>query len=414
MENLELINDFVEGELSAESEELLFSTLASSPEARIELKSMMAMKEAIKSDTKAFTPSAKSTVAIFTSLGFTPPVPAPAPISFLGRMKEMFALHSKPIITGLSSAGLTAAVFLLLMNSPFGKNEMLNSGNSKSIEPTLPMIHNLPGTIPLSESRASEPNQLPTVAQKEKIVYKYIVLADTNSQKATVLASNELQAENNSIEPISEAPSLPSYDVKVLSSLANTSDLVPVMEIHSSQRFRNPEELFTQLANTNFRVELSGSQYWSSVKEKTSPGENQSLNNSGLTLLYSASDEIALGLDYRRENFYQKFEGIEKNGLRGESMYYYEQNPNFETAGIVFRYLPSYARVAWLKPFVQTNAAANKVGFVGRFMFGAELSPFHNYSLVVGYDWSNLSYSHQNKWYNSTKRGLHLGAAVKF
>ncbi|MFW5701359.1 MAG: anti-sigma factor family protein, partial [Bacteroidota bacterium] len=65
MDYTKLIHEFVDGTLSPEHEEELFASLRSNDELRSELKQQMAIKSAVRSDTKAFTPSAASTMAIF-------------------------------------------------------------------------------------------------------------------------------------------------------------------------------------------------------------------------------------------------------------------------------------------------------------------------------------------------------------
>ena len=77
MEYSKLIHEFADGTLESGNEEELFRLLASNEDYRGELKQQIAMKNAIKIDAKAYTPSAASTLKIFSSIGFTPSTPAP-------------------------------------------------------------------------------------------------------------------------------------------------------------------------------------------------------------------------------------------------------------------------------------------------------------------------------------------------
>jgi hypothetical protein len=74
MDYTKTIHDFLDGSLESSEEENLFLLLSNDDDLRSELKQQLAMKDAIKSDTKAFSPSAASTMAIFSALGFATPI----------------------------------------------------------------------------------------------------------------------------------------------------------------------------------------------------------------------------------------------------------------------------------------------------------------------------------------------------
>lgn len=415
MEKYRSIYEFADGDLPTENEEELFSLLAGDPDARAELKQVLAIKEAVKSDSKAFTPPLSSTNAIFSSLGFaSPAIVAQAPqITKLHLLKDWAALHSKSIITGISSAGLTAALFLLFFKPYAGY-----VSNNNYVEKSKTDAHSFSQSVPFTDSRAlpaENQNELP----KEKVVYKYIVV------------ERQVEAPSNSVENIAEAPSniveIPSLTKDESSSQLslNTNmnlDVNLPNQIDNGQNYVNmPIEQFNfkPQVKTGERVglafEMRGMQYKSSVKENVNPDSKQPLNNSSITLLYEISPELSLGVDYARENFYQKFEGAE-NRLEssGTNYFQYEQNPNFETYGVVVRYIPNFANFQYIKLLTQGSLGGNKVGYVGRVMLGTEIEPIRNYSLILGYDYSSMFYPHQNKWYNSNKKGFQIGAAVKF
>ena len=65
--------DWLDGTISTEHEEELFSALHKSKDVRIELNQFLRIRTAIHNDSTAFIPSPEDTTAIFTKLGFAPP-----------------------------------------------------------------------------------------------------------------------------------------------------------------------------------------------------------------------------------------------------------------------------------------------------------------------------------------------------
>lgn len=422
MDKLEIINDYVEGELPAEMEGELFSLLASDAEARTELKHLLAMKEAVKSDTKAFVPSVKSTNAIFAAIGMVPPAPIAEPtnISVFTKLKTFSAIHSKSIFSGLASAGLTAAAFILFF---LPKSSDTNSFVDKKTNSThtSTITAQAPPNIPITDSQAVSSSNIEN--NKPQVIYKYIVVEKSNSEqnpeKANAASSNDIQTNDDiasdNLQVNDQQIEQSTFDSKTNLNNLNqqNSQYVPVMELTSNDEIPNFEALTGYRKLHGFTVELKGSQYSSALKGSVKPSEKQAMNNTALSLLYDVSDDLAFGVDYSRENFYQKFEGREQD-VRSERLYEYEQNPNFETFGLVCRYNPSFAKYDFAGLFSQLSLGGNKVGYVSRLMIGAELEPLRNYSLIIGYDLSSMYYSYQNKWYVSQKQGFQIGAAIKF
>lgn len=428
MEKLEIINEFVEGELPLDKEEEFFNLLSSDSEARTELKHLLAMKDAVRSDSIAFSPSAKSTVAIFSQLGMTPP-PTIQPIPHVTKFSKFkdfcSGFGSKSLYSGLASAGLTAAAFVLFFLSKNTQESHTITNNNKIEKQS---IEKLAENIPVTKS-TELPSSANQIVPKERIVYKYIVLANNKSNvsdlaNATAENSQEpvttpIENSNDSNNPltISQSPDIAqnNLDEKLNSNTENTTfpEFIPIMEITSNREIEDFSKLLTGRKNIGLTVAVKGSQYTSSLNETVATGDKQPLNNTAINVLYDVAGGFSIGVDYSRESFYQKFEGRELLAS-AERYFEYEQNPNFETIGIAVRYMPSYASYGFARLFSQAVLGGNKVGYVGRFMLGTELEPIRNYSIIVGYDMSSMLYAHQSKWFVSNKRGLQIGAAVKF
>lgn len=385
-EKYQIIYEFVDGELPAEQESELFAMLATDQEARNELKSILAIKEAVRSDSVAFVPPLKSTQRIFTSLGFSAPaaVATTASISKIAQIGKWIAAQYKFIATGVASAVASALIMLLLL--PQNQQVEKFSTNSKT----------LISEAKPAQSQISTDNTLSQPELKEKVVYKYIVVEKT----ANLQSNNALNA-NKMINISTPTQAITKPQVNLANNIPSNFSLNVVKLPEITELVGNNDK--------NLSFEIKGLSYSSDIKERVNPSQKQSFNNTSFALIYKFSPELSFGIDYCRENFYQKFSGYENNQL-----YQYEQNPNFETFSLLGRYSPNFADFDIGRIFVQASLGGNKVGYVGRVTIGAEIPVSNRYGLTVGYNLSNMYYEHQNKWFSSSKRGVELGARINF
>lgn len=381
-EKYQIIYEYLDGELPSEQESELFALLATDQEARNEMKSALAIKEAVRSDSVAFVPPIKSTNKIFSALGFSAPaaVVATASISKFAALKNWLLLQTKYIATGISSAIVTAAIMLMLLPKENANESISNVSSTKIYNP--------------KEAIAQQQQPIPEI--KEKVVYKYIVVEQKNPDSKSIESDDQvIKLRSSSPEIINPQNNLSAGRSQMFPMNINITNLLP-------------EEILPDKQDSKISFEFKGMSYTSDLEEKVRPAEKQSLNNSSFSVIYDYSNEFAFGLNYSRENFYQKFEGYENNQL-----YQYEQNPNFETFSLIGRYSPEFLKFDYGKIYTQAAIGGNKVGFVGRLGIGAEIPIFNEHSLQVGYDISNMYYKHQSKWFSSSKKGLAFGVKLK-
>ena len=138
MDYTKTIHEFLDGSLEINGEEEFFLMLANNEEFRSELKQQLAMKEAIKNDTKAYTPAAFSTMAIFSSLGFAPPSGViQAKQGFGSKVKNFMAQYKQGFIGGIMSTAATIAVIFFLFNPMDNiaeKSLIIKGGNHSSLQ----------------------------------------------------------------------------------------------------------------------------------------------------------------------------------------------------------------------------------------------------------------------------------------
>lgn len=433
MENYELIQDFIDGTLDPNKEQEFFAMLGTNEDARNELKSQLAIRDAVRADVAAFTPSAKSTIAIFSQLGFQAPVPTPlSPAKSLFVKSADFMARFKQALWGsLTTAAVATAVFFLI-NNPKDKLDNINSLNTnKTTNSKIPVVSSSASVDKIEKLNTSNSNK----SSQPKVIYKYVIVgadkfAEKQSESNAQSNSNNLPANENNesndniaskeISPVS-TNSLAQNDSKKIKLVQTEPIRISKNEFVQIVPVNNQEELSKMMKNDNpvgLFVELSGAQYWMD-KTDIKPKNEQAFNNTSITAMYGLSEELQLGIEYRRENFYQKFEGTDyyitaERGDKILGVVEYEQRPNFETAGLVFRYLPDFAKMFSIRPFSQLGFGFNNAGFVTRGMLGLQYQAYSNYGITIGYDYSNLTFQHQGNWFNTGKSGLQIGAIVKF
>lgn len=413
MDYEKLINDFIDGTLDSANEEKLFMAVSSNDELRNELKMQLAMKSAIKTDKKAMTPSARSTMGVFGALGFTAPIAAPAPEGFFTKVGSFFSKYTQGFI-GSAIGAATIATLLYFVN-PWNSSE--NSSINNPHKETATVQKDI--TIPLSYSsdakdKKQDNNENSINSQKpiEKVVYKYIYVDKDEEEK--IIEEVEI------VEKISEPKPAPLELASLFEKPKSNSDyfkrslisnepnkLLQNSNNNSSLTLNKPDNYYILGNNLGIGFEFHGSQYWFMRETNISPSKLQSFNNAAFSAMYSPMKNWRFGLEYRRENFYQIFQGTNAEG----DLFQYEQQPNFETWSLFTRYYPEFN---WqiLSPFVQLSGGLNKAGAVGRLALGAEFSPNPGYTFVFGIDGSLLSYHHQSKTYQTGKIGLIFGVGL--
>lgn len=429
MEHEIIISDFLDGALSAKEEEGLFSELSQSMELRQELKNQISIKSAIQSDTKAFTPKADSTMSIFSELGFSP---SPAPISFWQKAGNIISSNKSIILSSISSAAITALIFILFWNRGDGDFDDYNSyTQNKLAQIGVPTeMHDLYSQdIKLSEEEIaslstiegqSMNNQNANQAEA-KIVYKYIYLekpSDVNTQLSNSnLAEESKKQINNWIKfySIDDFTNLENDYKKSISNLGNKNEEISdfnSISINNGATFTpsfaiNDANLLSKL---NISVEFAGTTNYFAQDVNIEPGNEQVLNNTSFAVYFQPFDDWQFGLDYRRENFYQVFRGFDELG----NLYEYEQQPNFQTYGINARYMPELVSNNILQAFISSGIAVNNVGVVGRIGGGVIFYPNSFYSFILGIENSTMRFEHQNAAFYTNKYGINFGFSVNF
>jgi hypothetical protein len=400
MENFELINDFIDGELSSAEEEELFAKLSQNDEMRSELKQQMAFKTAVKGDIKAFTPKAESTMKIFSTLGFA--AAAASSPTILTRLRDFYVGNSSAILTGVASVVATSIVFLLLWkNGIMFSGDELGEGVSKEeivVNYDIPVVESY---VPMHEFDSYKINEKASV----KIVYRDVYISDKDQENISQSKSDRAGSALLTSDPnvfYSKDHKFQRGNANYYSNRSfNSNDHNYIID---SPGYYSENEFLDK-----FSVEFSGSQYFNDIQGNFSSGRETILNNTDLAFLYDLNSQLQFGFTYTRENFYLQYSGFNAGNL-----YEYEQNPNLNTFGATLRYSPNLLKFGIFEPFANLSFGANNIGPVLRGGVGAKANLGYGSYLIFGFNRNVMWYEHQNATNYSGKNGFYGGIGLRF
>lgn len=442
----ELIPEFVDGSMDSSMEDALFRELANNDELRMELKQEMAIKYAVRQDKTAFLPTADSTISLFDKLGIAlATTPAPVKTGLWGSLTNLKGTALSYLAVGFVCT--IATMLLLEWGNIFSTNNNNIANNSSSI-PIVSSIESENSSAPIAKIDT-------VVVEKSKVNNKFFFTTDLDKLSASdrlklqslynkieELENNaELLASNSAIRDdkfrkvenaLSSKIDNLKQEIAVL-KLSNPDNLPSVLKQNFNELPGNNNSLVTDFSpmsnpiiNTNeeheqysatenlFSLEFNGYTANHSNNTRINPSEIQGFNNTSIALYWLPSKYFSLGLSYRRENFYQKFNFniLEEGNVIPVSV---EQQPNFVTYGVQAKHLMNYLFTnVPLVPFMQFNAETNNAGFVYRFGLGTQIDLNNSTYFNLGYEYSNLIFTQSKNSFNSNKTSFIFGMGVRF
>jgi hypothetical protein len=392
-EKINMMMEFADGSLDPGKEDALFLMLSSDDELRQQFKAMMSIKNAVRSGVGTVAHPESSKAAVFAALSLPLPNETTAPSGIF--TKENFAL-----VSGIAIL-FTALFFYFNID-----NENVN--NTDKVTQLTVNQSNLESAVNSSDKSV----EIPNVSAKE-----ISVKASDNSKNNLSLISEKQKEEDSTLETADIANTANETNIdltesNIVKTNANTNLFDITEQLSNSampqQNMYNPmREGISLSGNDKFTIEFRGSSYRSTRTPTIEPGKYSPLNNMALSVAYNFDNNLTTGIDLRQETFFLRYEGSED----GEQ-FIYEQQPNFTTFSALF----GYKLDGWggLRPYMQVSAGVNSIGLVSRAMLGAEYRIFSNFALVLAVDFSNLTYTHQNNYFNSSKFGLNYGLSYSF
>lgn len=402
MEQSELIHKFIDEGLDPITEQNLFESMAKNPSLRSEFKQYLSFERAALTDFTAYQPSMGATNAIFSNLGITAIATSSTATNIAAT--SFWAKYSGLIFTNIASVIITAALFYFfnMQNSDNGNISNLGGNTQK---PNFEQSNQ----IPIVSNNALENKEEEIQPVKEKIKYVYIQKKDKD-----ITLPVEEQAVNE------DQNSLSDVDLNLISAADfNKQNLAnPIFQkenISNSNVFEKIgaiqmipfEYAVKSIGLDNISVMFTGNDSYSLPQSPLPRSSQPIFDSKSLILMYDFNPNFAVGVDVRQEFYYLDYTGqIESKDFR------YEQNTNYTSVGIVGKW--NWLNYNSFKSFANLYLGGNKVGQIGRFMIGTEISPSKEYGFIIGVEGSLLRHLHQNKEFFAKKIGLNYGIIFHF
>ena len=395
MQETEIYEKFIEGELSPESEKKFMARLTLNDELRTNFRHYLVVTNSIRNYVENERIPNDVSNSVFTALGFSPitnisnKIKQDKPSFFRGKFFTAFA-------TGLSTFIL--AFFLFKFNGSVidEKKDSTNLINQKD-------------EIHLVKIDKKDDYQETVKEYRTKSVL--LSKNDQNLEKELVV--NNSIPDDNSIAYKEISPSLLSMNEISRNSFQDfeknkfSDNRVKPTAEYSSTKYDTL--IFYRSYDSKIRFEFKNTPSWFSSSPIVQPNRLNNFNNLSVSLLYPISKTILIGAEFRQETFYVNYDDKEKSGQD----YTYYMQPNLSSYGISIRYLP-IDLCCRIKPFGQIEIGGNSAGLVSREMLGLEFQLFENSYLTIGGEVNQFYYHHLNNWYTSSKYNISYGLGIKF
>ncbi|OGU18155.1 MAG: hypothetical protein A2475_08800 [Ignavibacteria bacterium RIFOXYC2_FULL_35_21] len=388
MEYEDKLVEFIDGELPEEEERELFSMISMDDSLRGEYKSLLAITNTIKASSGFYAPGTALKASVYRDLNISMPV----------RHTPAFA----KLIQGSKWHFLSGGIGALLATSVFMVSTSFFSTENRQ---ATPLKMNKPDAVQQIES----PNDLIKSNMNNIITNKkHNVIISENLKKENIMSEPVPEQSNHNLLAMSEPIFIEKKSIKwnepELSDNINLSDITEQkneLQLIQEEDFGSDEDI-------GISVEGRWSTNWNIPKETLQPARISDFNNLGFEIFFNVIDNFDFGINIRQETFFTKYE----ENVRDDIIYKIEQNPNLTSYGISFR--QKFLTDKDLQPLGQINLAVNNYGIILRPSVGILYKINDSFSLVENLEYSNMLFTHNQRWFSASKIGLNFGINYKF
>jgi len=397
MNNSELLLEFLDGDLSPDQEDALFSALASNSDLRREMKDHLAISSAVRGDMEAFSPPVESTRHIFSTLGFQALVPSPPPPAVpVGNPFRHY------VLSGLVGAVVTAVLFWFFFPITGPQQQDFSASTRHDHRFTTPSL------FMMAHHKLSR-DQQPAASSTPALGYEATRLT-SNFPPPLFIPDEKIIEQALSPEPVAFSTdtaeqSLGQPDVNTFNVDYSELDIQPVTERIEELGFFN---LTGSRRNTrmNLVLMMRGSESRTLPIGELPAGANPWFNDIAVGAYYGLSYEHQVGVEIGYEAFGKKYTINGENGMLERQSY-----PVLPWIGAVYRY--SSRNIGKLYPYGQVLFGGTRLGPLSKGIIGLSYSPDSRTTLSLGLEGSLFMYRNQSKWVSSSKAGITYGIAIR-
>ena len=396
-ESEQLLISFLDGELSLEKEQELFSQLAiNNNDIRSSMRELLAIRSAVQNDIEAFTPPTESKDIIFSSIGLSLPKVAELPVHTHSNMWKKYII---PL--ALLTIGIGSGIAFTFDKYAKDRNELLSLMNSAKnyVSPSQAVIS------------SGENAQVPDIIlqQPTKIVYRDRIIQPEPIEKkkdmASVLSTPNEIATHVSITEIPQT--ILDKDITIL-PLTNESKMIEeVAKTVAPSQITNQTIIEYPLFWTQIRglSTVSGNEF-SGIQPTASITDNVKL-----AFAYSLSDNFAVGFETGRELYALQYQGIKDN----RSVDFNQVSPML-SGGLFIqaRTNPQEIVAKGSQLYLSGFAGGTEVGLLGRIGTGILYPLTPKFAINIGCEQSWMNYQYQGNWFQTQKLDILYGITITF
>jgi hypothetical protein len=393
----ELLTQLLDGELESVNEPALFSAMATDKDLFDELKQHLAIRDAIRKDTEAFTPPQETVNAVFTSLGYRAPGNAPLPVAMISKSADWGKYLRRAVPFALLLIGLVGSY------SIFNSTSEVKSADSKLIKSGAKIE-----TVSIKSVKTS----VPVIASSEKIKSSNnaVIIKHTAGKKPTNLMDlySENIAVNNSVI-ISKDKFVSPVMMQELNSKIESVSLSSTVYYHVK-----PPYFKSSYSTINQNVNIVPLRIGNSddikvyYKNKGVFKSEPFLTNFNVGVSFLNKANLKIGIEFGLQNYNVNIS--DKNDV------ILEESRNVTWIGASFRYELQEISFSNCTPYGQASIALCDFGkYLSMASVGVEFIPFDkNFGINFGAEYSNLWYSTLGIPYSTNSLLFSIGCSFKF
>lgn len=375
------IIEFTEGLLGKDEEINLLNEMAINENLRMQFKSILSFESETRNAAKSFTPSIDLRKSVFAGAGFADMSNISKPISSISKSAgSNFSRFASVAAASVLSSFITI-LFFVNFNESENKADNLFADKVKSEQNiTVPNL-----LEPIHEANIKLQNSKPIL--NEKIAQNI----------STVVKTPQIIEINNSKE-ISIVP--------ILSYSDKTNNLNEKSNYKSIAADITENEFLEILKN--FSIEFSGIDNLFFNEQNVFSANIPPFINKNVSINYNINDYLYTGISFRNENFYIKYQSIDKENKK----FNFEQQPSLNSYNLHIGIKKNIINLA--VPFAKISIGATNIGPVVRAESGLGILLSKNIEIFGSAGLDRIFYKHQNNPFNSSKWSINYGLKYNF
>lgn len=402
MEYQSHINDFIDGVITPEDEDKLFKALSYDKKTRQDFRLLMDLENISRVKSNSAYVSATVTENLFNKLN----IPLGDALIIKNSEKSFLKKYSQGLYGSLITICLLAVFHGAMFVHDLRNNELQKGGiirSSSNLNNSGKKKLNLENKVGFdTQENHLKAGNLKENRNQEILNQTSVVNKSGLTGNISNFVKEEFSETELSRDTIIEIANGIFPKTFIDKSSKHSSLINEQLMLSSNSVFKNEK----QIEYSNFSLELIGMSYSSFRDEEVSRNTASDIGNAGLGLKYQISDNLFIGTEIRKENFY-----LDYQGKINEMDYNIYQNTNYTAYGLFLQH--NLFEAAGFKNYVKLYGGANRIGAIARANIGFEFSFNDAYSMIIGCEGSSLFYKQDKQNFTSNKIGLYYGILLR-